>query len=201
MNLKNILNRLEFRHISLLSNVQLNKILFIRNEKNIRNNMVTKHIITQKEHIKWINSFRKSKNNFFYAVFYLDKIIGGVGIYDVNNVNKISHWAFYISSLIKINGLGAALAGLMLVSRLSSANPTQGGGLMLNAIASVFVGMTMSEEGEPNIFGTLTGVLILGVLSNGLTQIKIDTYIQQIITGGIIIGAVMFSSLTQHNGK
>jgi len=109
MNLKNILNRLEFRHISLLSNVQLNKILFIRNEKNIRNNMVTKHIITQKEHIKWINSFRKSKNNFFYAVFYLDKIIGGVGIYDVNNVNKISHWAFYISSLIKINGLGAAL--------------------------------------------------------------------------------------------
>jgi ribose transport system permease protein len=47
----------------------------------------------------------------------------------------------------------------------------------------------------------LTGVLILGVLSNGLTQIKIDTYIQQIITGGIIIGAVMFSSLIQHNGK
>ena len=110
-------------------------------------------------------------------------------------VARLRLWAFII------NGLGAALAGLMLVSRLSSANPTQGGGLMLNAIASVFVGMTMSEEGEPNIFGTLTGVLILGVLSNGLTQIKIDTYIQQIITGGIIIGAVMFSSLTQHNGK
>ena len=89
----------------------------------------------------------------------------------------------------------------MLVSRLSSANPTQGSGLMLNAIAAVFVGRTMSDEGEPNLFGTLTGVLILGVLSNGLTQIKIDTYVQQIITGGIIIGAVMFSSLTQHQGK
>jgi ribose transport system permease protein len=110
-------------------------------------------------------------------------------------VSRLRLWAFII------NGFGAAVAGLMLVSRLSSANPTQGSGLMLNAIAAVFVGMTMSDEGEPNLFGTLTGVLILGVLSNGLTQIKIDTYVQQIITGGIIIGAVMFSSLTQHQGK
>jgi len=110
-------------------------------------------------------------------------------------VSRLRLWAFII------NGFGAAVAGLMLVSRLSSANPTQGSGLMLNAIAAVFVGMTMSDEGEPNLFGTLTGVLILGVLSNGLTQIKIDTYVQQIITGGIIIGAVMFSSLTKHQGK
>ena len=95
-----------------------------------------------------------------------------------------------------VNGVGAAIAGLMLVSRLSSANPTQGDGLMLNAIASVFVGMTMSEEGEPNLFGTLTGVLILGVLSNGLTQLRIDTYVQQILTGLIIIAAVLFSRLS-----
>ena len=97
-----------------------------------------------------------------------------------------------------INGIGAGVAGLMLVSRLSSANPTQGEGLMLNAIAAVFVGMTFSEEGEPNLFGTLIGVLILGVLSNGLTQLRIDTYVQQILTGIIIISAVMFSSLTKN---
>ena len=97
-----------------------------------------------------------------------------------------------------INGIGAAVAGLMLVSRLSSANTTQGEGLMLNAIAAVFVGMTFSEEGEPNLFGTLIGVLFLGVLSNGLTQLRIDTYVQQILTGIIIISAVMFSSLTKN---
>ena len=95
-----------------------------------------------------------------------------------------------------VNVMGAAIAGLMLVSQLSSSNPIQGDGLTLNAIASVFAGMTMSEEGEPNLFGTLTGVLILGVLSNGLTQLRIDTYVQQMLTGLIIIAAVLFSRLS-----
>lgn len=108
-------------------------------------------------------------------------------------VARLRLWAFVL------NGVGAALAGLMLVSRLSSANPTQGEGLMLHAIAAVFVGMTMSEEGEPNLFGTLTGVMILGVLSNGLTQMRVDTYIQQILTGLIIISAVLFSRLSLKN--
>ncbi len=94
-------------------------------------------------------------------------------------------------------GFGAALAGLMLVSRLASSNPTQGDGLMLNAIAAVFLSMTMSEEGEPHVLGTLLGVLILGVLSNGLTQLQIDSYIQQVLTGAIIVLAVVLSSITR----
>jgi ribose transport system permease protein len=96
-------------------------------------------------------------------------------------------------------GFGAALAGLMLVSRLASANPTQGEPYMLNAIAAVFLGMTMSEEGEPHVFGTLLGVLILGVLNNGLTQMQIDSYIQQVLTGGIIVLAVTLSSLSRRS--
>ena len=96
-----------------------------------------------------------------------------------------------------ITGLGASIAGVMLVSRLASANPNQGAGLMLDAIAAVFLGMTMSEEGVPNVLGTLVGILILGVLANGLTQMSIDTYIQQMLTGGIIILAVTVSSLTR----
>jgi ribose transport system permease protein len=95
-----------------------------------------------------------------------------------------------------ISGLGAAVAGLMLFSRLATAHPTQGEGLMLQAIAAVFLGMTMSEEGEPLVLGSLLGVLILGVLANGLTQLQIDTYIQQILTGVIIILAVTLSSLS-----
>ena len=96
-----------------------------------------------------------------------------------------------------ISGLGAAVAGLMLFSRLSTAHPTQGEGLMLQAIAAVFLGMTMNEEAQPNVPGTLVGVLILGVLANGLTQMQIDTYIQQILTGVIIILAVTLSSVSQ----
>ena len=57
-----------------------------------------------------------------------------------------------------ISGLGAAAAGLMYASRVASANPVQGSGLMLDAIAAVFLGMTMSEEGEPRVLHTLAGV-------------------------------------------
>ena len=94
-----------------------------------------------------------------------------------------------------LSGLGAALAGLMYASRVASANPTQGAGLMLDAIAAVFLGMTMSEEGQPRVILTLAGVLILGVLGNGLTQMNVDSYVREIITGSIIIAAVAASSL------
>ncbi len=95
------------------------------------------------------------------------------------------------------SSLGAGVGGLMLASRLASANPSQGDGLMLNAIAAVFLGMTMSKEGEPHVFGTLVGVLILGVLTNGLTQLQINSYVQQVLTGTIIILAVALGSLAR----
>ena len=92
-------------------------------------------------------------------------------------------------------GFGAAIAGLMYASRVASANPTQGSGLMLNAIAAVFLGMTMSEEGEPRVHATVIGVLILGALDNGLTQMSVDSYVRDILVGVIILAAVASSSL------
>ena len=94
-----------------------------------------------------------------------------------------------------LTGAGAALAGLMYASRVASANPTQGSGLMLTAIAAVFLGMTMSEEGEPRVHATLIGVLILGVLDNGLTQMSVNSYVRDILVGVIILAAVASSSL------
>jgi ribose transport system permease protein len=94
-----------------------------------------------------------------------------------------------------ITGIGAAIAGLMYMARVASANPVQGSGLMLDAIAAVFLGMTMSRHGEPRVLNTLIGVMILGILSNGLTQLSVDSYIRDILVGLIIIAAVAPGSL------
>ena len=98
-------------------------------------------------------------------------------------------------SAFMLAGLGAAIAGLMYTSRVASANPTQGAGLMLDAIASVFLGMTIARHGEPRVLNTLVGVLILGILNNGLTQLSVDSYVRDILVGLIIIAAVALSSL------
>ena len=96
-----------------------------------------------------------------------------------------------------LTGFSAALAGILYASRVASANPTQGSGLMLNAIAAVFLGMTMSEHNEPRILATVVGVLILGVLDNGLTQMSVDSYVRQILVGLIIVLAVAISSFSR----
>jgi len=96
-----------------------------------------------------------------------------------------------------LTGGTAALAGIMYASRVASANPTQGSGLMLNAIAATFLGSTLSEHGEPRLLYTIIGVLILGVLDNGLTQLSVDSYVRQILVGSIIILAVATSSYSR----
>jgi len=98
-------------------------------------------------------------------------------------------------SAYALTGVGAAIAGLMYASRVASANPTQGSGLMLDAIAAVFLGMTMSQQGEPRVMATLVGVLILGVLDNGLTQLSVDSYVREMLVGAIVISAVALASI------
>jgi ribose transport system permease protein len=97
------------------------------------------------------------------------------------------------------SGLTAAVAGIVLTSRLFSAHPQAGAPFMLNAAAAVYLGMTAFREGQGNIFGSLLGVLIMGVLSNGLNIVGVNTYIQSVLTGGILILAVLLSGLARRN--
>lgn len=111
------------------------------------------------------------------------------------NVNLVRFSAFVVS------GLGAALAGLVLTSRLASGHPTAGHPLMLTSSAAVFLGMTMFKEGQPNIPGTVIGVLIVGVLSNGLNILQVNSYLQQVLTGLIIVLAVSASGLATRGNR
>lgn len=85
----------------------------------------------------------------------------------------------------------ACVTGMLIASRVGSANTTAGEGYFLQSYAAVFIGCTVSRKGVPNVLGTLVGAAILGVLANGLTMLQMPTYMQDIITGGIIIFAVI----------
>ncbi len=101
-------------------------------------------------------------------------------------------------SAFAVTGLGAAIAGLMYASRVASANPVQGDGLMLTAIAAVFLGMTITRDGQPHVLATVAGVVTLGVMDNGLTQMQVDSYVRQVLVGAIILVAVSVSALGRH---
>jgi len=89
----------------------------------------------------------------------------------------------------------AGLTGVLMASRLGSAHPTGGDGLFLQSYAAVFLGRTVFKEGVPNVWGTFIGAAILGILANGLTILQVPTFLQDVITGCIIIAAVVFQKI------
>jgi ribose transport system permease protein len=111
------------------------------------------------------------------------------------NVKKHKNLAFALCAAL------AALTGALMASRLGSAHPTGGDGLFLQAYAAAFLGRTVFKEGVPNMWGTFVGAAILGILANGLTIMQVPTFMQDLLTGLIIILAVVVQKIGRGDSK
>ena len=109
MNLKTILDNLNFENIIFSSNDELKKIREIRNEANIRKNMITKKKILLEEHMAWFKKIKLLKTNSFYMIKYKNNIVGGLGLNTYNKDVLFGEWAYYISDETKFIGLGASI--------------------------------------------------------------------------------------------
>jgi len=96
-----------------------------------------------------------------------------------------------------IAGLLAGVGGMILSSRIMSGSPVLGQGYELDAIAAVVIGGTSLFGGVGSIVGTLIGVLIIGVMNNGLDLLNVSSYYQQILKGTIIVIAVLLDKKNQ----
>ena len=134
----------------------------------------------------------------FFAIFFfiLNKTTFGRKIYATGSNAKCAKLVGVDTVKIKmsvyaISGFLAALAGLMMISRVDSAQPTLGDGYELDAIAAVALGGTSMSGGRGKITGTIAGVLIIAVLNNGLNILGVTSYYQDVIKAIVILVAVL----------
>lgn len=132
-----------------------------------------------------ISGFMLTQTRFgksIYAIGGNDKAARVSGINVERNLVYVYVWSAFCASV----------GGILLASRSGSGNSTLGLNYELDAIAAVTVGGTSHSGGICRISGVIAGILILGVLKNGLLLLNVSPYIQQAVKGLIIIGAVVF---------
>ncbi len=97
----------------------------------------------------------------------------------------------YTTLVYVIAGFLAALAGMILIARLNSAQPTAGLEFEFDAIAAVVVGGTSFAGGQGGLGGTLLGVLVIAVINNGLNLLNVSSFYQPVVTGVVIALALL----------
>jgi len=109
-------------------------------------------------------------------------------------VDRVKLWVY------TLGGAFGGLAGVMQFSRLTVGDPTVAVGLELDVIAAVVIGGGSLSGGEGSILGSLVGALIMSVIRSGCSQLGLPNWVQEIITGIIIIAAVALDRLRHRRG-
>lgn len=133
---------------------------------------------------------------FLIFMFVLEKTTFGRRVYATGSNEQSAKLAGINVNRTKlityaISGCMSALSGLILLSRLSSAQPTLGSGYELDAIAAVALGGTSMNGGRGRVWGTFVGILIIAVLNNGLNILGVSSYYQDVVKGIVILIAVL----------
>lgn len=133
---------------------------------------------------------------FIILYVVLHKTAFGKSVYALGGNEKAAYISGVKLNKVKIiiytiSGIMASVSGLIITSRLSSAQPTAGTSYEMDAIAAVVLGGTSLSGGKGRILGTLIGALIIGVLNNGLNIIGVSAFWQQVVKGVVILIAVL----------
>ena len=96
---------------------------------------------------------------------------------------------------LSLSGLGAAMGGVMLTARLGTGQSGAGDAYLLDSLTAVFLGMTAFKPGRATVQGTLVGVIIIGMLDNGLNLLGAPFYLQNEVRGVVMIAAVSLAVL------
>ena len=100
-----------------------------------------------------------------------------------------------------LGGAFAGLGGVLQFAYLTGGDPTTAVGLELNIIAAVVIGGASLNGGQGTVTGTLVGALIMSVVANGCTKLGLANWVQEIVTGGIIVAAVLLDYLRRRNSR
>ena len=138
----------------------------------------------------WIFLRYRSAGRSLYAIGGSAEVARLAGI----KVQALTIWVYVAAGTL------AGIAGIAQASRLDSSEPSAGLGYELDTIAAVVIGGASLSGGIGGIGGTIVGVLIIGVLHNGLNLIGVSPFIQQVIIGAVIAVAVMADTLRRKEG-
>ena len=132
------------------------------------------------------------------------KLKFGRYIYAVGGNSDTSKWSGIAVEKVKIivymvMGVLTSIAGLIITARLGSGQPSAGQNFEMDCITAAVVGGTSMSGGRGKVFGTIVGVLLLTVLTNGMTLVGINTYWQQVLKGVIIVVSVLADTRGKKN--